>query len=103
MRITWRTDGLHLEYHTGATIFGASSHGELRTLADTVKATPPRTTIQPRNILVVVDALVDIHLTKRLTQLPLNRALKASLATQALGLWMAFRGMHPQDARHITK
>ena len=40
VRITRRADGLHVEHHTGATIFGASSHGELRTLADAVTATP---------------------------------------------------------------
>ena len=101
--ITWRTDGLHVEHHTGATIFGASSHGELRTLADAVTATPLPATIQPRNIWVVVDPMVDIHLTRRLADLPLRRALKSGLTTQALGLWMAFRGMHPQDALHIVK
>ena len=103
VRITGRADGLHVEHHTGATIFGASSHGELRTLADAVTATPPPATIQPRNIWVVVDATVDIHLTRRLAHLPLHRALEFGLTTQALGLWMAFRGMHPQDALHIVK
>ena len=34
VRITRHADGLHVEHQTGATIFGASSHGELRTLAD---------------------------------------------------------------------
>ena len=103
VRITWRADGLHVEHHTGATIFGASPHGELRTLADTVTATPPPATIQPHNTWVVVDATVDIHFTRRLADLPLHRALESGLTTQALGLWMAFRGMHPQDALHIVK
>ena len=103
VRITRRADGLHVEHHTGATIFGASSHGELRTLADAVTATPPPATIQPRNIWVVVDATVDIHLTRCLADMPLHRALESALTTQALGLWMAFRGMHPQDALHIVK
>ena len=92
-----------MEPHTGATIFGASSHGELRTLADAVTATPPPTTIRPRNIWVVGDATVDIHLTKPLADLPLHRALESGQTTQALGLWMAFRGMHPQDPLHIVK
>ena len=92
-----------MEHHTGATIFGASSHGELRTMADAVTATPPPTTTQPRNIWVVVDATVDIHLTRRLADLPLHKALESGLTTQALGLWMAFKGMHPQDALHIVK
>ena len=103
LRITRHADGLHVEHHTGATIFGASSHGQLRTMADAVTATPPPTTIRPRNIWVVVDATVDIHLTRRLADLPLHKALESGLTTQALGLWMAFKGMHPQDALHIVK
>ena len=103
VRITRRADGLHVEHHTGATIIGASSHSQLRTLADAVTATPPPATIRPRNIWVVVDATVDIHLTRRLVDLPLHRALESGLTTQAFGLWMAFRGMHPQDALHIIK
>ena len=103
VRITRNADGLHVEHHTGATIFGASSDGELRTMADAVTATPPPTTIWPRNIWVVVDAKVDIHLTRRLADLSLHKALQSGLTTQALGLWMAFKGMHPQDALHIIK
>ena len=103
VRITRHTDSLHVEHHTGATIFGASSHGELRTMADAVTATPPPTTIQPRNIWVVVDATVNINLTRRLADLRLHKALQSGLTTQALGLWMAFKGMHPQDALHIIK
>ena len=103
VRITRHADGLHVEHHTGATIFGASSHGELRTMADAVTATPPPTTIRPRNIWVVVDATVDIHLTRRLADLPLHKALESGLTIQALGLWMAFKGMHPQDILHIVK
>ena len=103
VRITRRADGLHVEHHTGATIFRASSHGQLRSLADAVTATPPPATIQPRNIWVVVDATVDIHLTRRLADMPLHRTLESGLTTQAMGLWMAFRGMQPQDALHIIK
>ena len=103
VRITRRKGGLHAEHHTGATIFGACPNGELRTLADTVTATPPPTTIRPCNIWVVVDAMADIDLTKRLTDLPLHRAPESGLTTQALGLWIAFRGMHPLDALQIVK
>ena len=103
VRINRQADGLHVEHHTGATIFGASSHGELRTLADAVTARPPAATIRPRNIWVVVDATVDIHLTRRLADLRLHKARESGLTTQALGLWMAFRGMPPQDALHIVK
>ena len=103
VRITRRADSLHVEHHTGATIFGASSHGEPRTLADPVTTTPQPATIQPRNIWVVVDSTVDIHLTRRLADMPLHRALESGLTTQALGLWMPFRGMQRQDALHIVK
>ena len=103
VRITRRADGLHMDQHTGATIFGASSPGELRTLADALTATPPPATIRFRNIWVVVDVTVNINLTKRLADLPSHRALEFGLTTQALGLWMAFRGMHPQDALYIIK
>ena len=103
VRITWRADGLHVEHHTRATIFRASSHGELRTLAGAVTATPPPATIGPRNIWVVVDARLDIRLTRRLSDLPLRRPLETGLITQVLGLWLAVRGMHPQDALHIVK
>ena len=75
VRITWHADGLHVEHHTGTTIFGASSHGELPALADAVTVTPPPTTIRRRNILVVVHATADIHLTRRLADLPLHKAL----------------------------
>ena len=50
VRITLRADGVQVQHHTGATIFGAFSDGELRTLADAVTATPPPATIRPRNI-----------------------------------------------------
>ena len=103
MCITRRADGLHVEHHTGATIFRASSHGELRTLADAVTATPPAKTIRPLTIWVVVDATVDIHLTRCLVDLLLRRALESSLTIQALGIWTAFRGMHPQDALQIVR
>ena len=52
-----------------------SSHGELRTLADTVNSTPRPTTTQPRNIWVVVNATVDIHLKECLAELHLHKAL----------------------------
>ena len=101
--ITRRADGLGAEHHSGAIIFGASSRSELCTVAEAVTPTPPPTTIRPRNIWVVVDATVDVHLTKRLADLPPHRALESGLITQALGLLMAFRGTHPQDALHIVK
>ena len=103
VRVDRHAHGLHVERSTGATILEASYHGELRTLADTVNTTPPPGTAQPRNIWVVVDPTVDIHLTKRPAKLPLHKALESDLTTQALGLWMALRGMQPKDALHAVK
>ena len=99
VRISRHADGLHVEHHTGATIFGASSHGELRCLADAITTTLPPATIQPRNIWVVVVSTIDIHLTRRLA----DKALESGLTTQGLGLWMAFRGIHLEDTLHIVK
>ena len=78
-------------------------HGELHSLADAINTTAPPATIRPRNVWVVIDATVDIHLTKRVAELALHRAPQSGLTTQALGPPMAFRGMHPQDALHIVK
>ena len=97
VRITWR-GASHRD-----TIFGASSHSKLRTLADAITGTPPPTTIWHRNIWVVVDATFDIHLTKRFVDLPLHRALESGLTIQALGLCMVLRVMDPQDALHTVK
>ena len=73
-----------MEHPTGATIFRASSHGELRTPADAITATARLATIRPRHIWVVVDATVDIHLTWRLADLLLHKALESGVTTQTL-------------------
>ena len=72
VRVSWRAEGLNVEHHTAATIFGASFHTELHTPADAVNTTPPVTTIRPRNILVVTDTTVDIQPTKCLAELCLH-------------------------------
>ena len=43
--VNWSGGGFHVEHHSWAAIFGASSHGKLRTLADTVNTTPQPKTI----------------------------------------------------------
>ena len=63
------------------------NYGELRTLADTISATPASATTLPRNTWVVVYAKVDSHLTKGLAELSLHKALESGLTTQALGLY----------------
>ena len=95
VRITRHADGLHVEHHTGATIFGASSQGELRTMADAVTATPPPTRIWPRNIWVVLDATVDIHLARRLADLPLHKALEFRPHHTSVGTMDGLQGHAP--------
>ena len=56
----------------------------------------------PQN-LGLVYSTVDIHLTKRLAELPLHRAIESVLTTQSLGLRIAFRVMQAQYALHIVK
>ena len=85
VRVNRRADELHVEHHTGATIFGVSSNSQVRTWADMVNTTLPPTTSQPRNITVILDATVDIHLTKCLAELSLYSELESVLTTQAMG------------------
>ena len=47
-----------------------------------------------------MDATVNIHLTRRLADLSLHRALESGGTTQALGLWMAFGGMDLHTCLH---
>ena len=88
---------------SGCTFFSWLFFFSAATARDTVGATPAPTTSNPCNIWVVVDATVNIFLTKRLAELLLHKALKSGLSTQGLDLWMTFRGMHPQDALHSVK
>ena len=104
-----RTDAtgrLHQHDLTGATIFGASSHGELKTLAVIVDALND-THQQPRdhahNVWVVGDAAVDFQIVRKLARHPLHKATDSSLGTQALHLWAALRRLPKHIVLHIVK
>ena len=83
------TNRLHQRHLTGATIFGASSHGELKTLTivvDAVNDTHQAPRDQTHHVWVVVDAAVDFQIVRRLALQPLHKATDSSLGTQALHL-----------------
>ena len=95
------TNRLHQRHLTGATIFGASSHGELKTLAivvDAVNDTHQAPRDQTHHVWVVMDAAVDFKIVRRLARQPLLKATDSSLGTQALHLWTALR--HPP--KHVV-
>ena len=91
---------------TGATIFGASSHGELKTLAIIVDAVNDAHQ-QPRDhahhVWVVVDAGVDFQIVRKLARQPLHKATDSSLGTQALHFWVALRRLPKHVLLHLVK
>ena len=104
-RRTRRADyGQH--HLTGATIFGASSHGELKTLAIIVDAVNDAHQ-QPRDhahhVWVVVDEAVDFQIVRKLARQPLHKATDSSLGTQALHLWVALRRLPKHVLLHLVK
>ena len=88
------TGRLHQHHFTGAAIIGASSHGELKTLAIVVNAVND-THQEPRehthHVWVVVEAAVDFQMVRKLERQPLHKATDSSLGTQALHLWTSLR------------
>ena len=89
-----RTGRLHQHHLTGATIFGASSHGELKTLAivvDAVNDTHRELRDHAHHVWVVADAAVDFQIVRRLARQPLHKATDFSLGSQALHLWTALQ------------
>ena len=100
------TGQLHQHQLTGATIFGASSRGELKTLAIVVDAVndayqEPRD--DAHHVCVVVDAAADLLIVRRLAQQPLHKATDSSLGTQALQLWTALRRLPKQVLLDLVK
>ena len=88
------TGRLHQHHLTGPTIFGASSHGELKTLAiivDAVNDTHQQPLDHAHHLWVVVDAAVDFQIVRKLARQPLHKATNSSLGTQALHLWAALQ------------
>ena len=97
---------LHQHHLTGATIFGASSHGELKTLAvivDAVNDTHQQPRDHAHHAWVVVDTAVDFQIVPKLARHPLHRATDSSLGTQALHLWAALRRFPKHVVLHLVK
>ena len=100
------TGRLHQQYLTGATIFGASSHGELKTLAivvDTVNDTHQEPRDHTHHVWVVVDAAVDFQIVRKLARQPLHKATDSSLGTQALHLCTALRRLRKHVVLLLVK
>ena len=100
------TNQLHQRHLTGATIFGASSHGELKKLAivvDAVNDTHQAPRDQTHHVWVVVDAAVDFQIVRRLAGEPLHKATDSSLGTQALHLWTVLRRLPKHVVLHLVK
>ena len=104
-----RTDtaGRLRQHHlTAATIVGASSHGELQTLAIIVDAVHDAHQ-QPRDdrhhVWVVIDATVDLQIVRKLARQPLHKATDSSLRTEALHLWVALRRLPKHVVLHLVK
>ena len=77
---------------TGQHLLGASSHGELKTLAiivDVVGNTCRKPQDQAHHVLVIVEATVDFQIIRRLARQPLHKATDSSLGTKALHLRVA--------------
>ena len=96
----------HQQHLTRATIFGATSHGELKTLAivvDAVNDTHEEPRDDTHHVWVVGDAAVDLQIVRRLARQPLHRATDPSLGTQAVHLWTALRRLPRQVILHLFK
>ena len=104
-----RTDAtgrLRQHHLTGATIFGTSSHGELKTLAiivDAVNDTHQELRDRTHHVWVVVDAAVDFQIVRKMARQPLHKATDSSLGTQALHLWTALRRLPKHVVLHFVK
>ena len=104
-----RTDtaGQLRQHHlTGATIFGASSHGELKTLAiivDAINDTDQQPRDHTNHVWVVVDAAVDFQIVRKLARQPLHKATDSSLGALALHLWVALRHLLKHVVLHLVK
>ena len=100
------TGRLHQHHLTGATIFGASSHGEQKTLAvigDAVNDTHEQPRDHAHHVWVVVDAAVDFQIVRKLARQPLHQATDSSLGTQALHFWAALRCLPKHFVLHLVK
>ena len=100
------TGPLRQHHLTGATTFGASSHGELKTLAiilDAVNDTHQEPRDHTHHVWVVVDAAVDFQIVRKMARQPLHKATDSSLGTQAPHLWTALRRLPKHVVLHLVK
>ena len=100
------TGRLRQHHLTGATIFGASSHGELKRMAvivDTVNDTHQQPRDHAHHVWVVVDTAVDFQIVRKLARRPLHKATDSSLGTHALHLWAALRRLPKHIVLHLVK
>ena len=100
------TGQLRQHHQTGTTIFGASFHGELKTLViivDGVNAVSKAPRDQPHHLWVVSDAAVDFQIVQPLARHPLHKATDSSLGTHALHLWVALRNLPGRIVLHLIK
>ena len=89
----------------GTTVFGASSHGELKTLAtviDTINTSRRRRQDHTHHSCVVVDAAGDFQIIGRLAWQPPHKANDSSLGAQALHLWIALGSLFRQVVLHLV-
>ena len=97
---------LRQHHLTKTTIFGASSHGELKTLAiivDAVTTVSKAPQDQPHHVFVVIDAAGDFQILRRLARQSLHKAIEFSLGTHTLLLWVALRNLRGQKCPALDK
>ena len=95
-----------MNHHTGHTTYGASSHGELGAMADTIAeiaANLPALLPHVVRVWFVMDATVNTHLLLRIARQPLHKATGMNLGTQALLLRKALRSLPPYVQLHMVK
>ena len=100
------TGRLRQHHLTGAIIFGASSHGELKRLAvivDAVNDTHQQPRDHTQHVWVVVDAALEFQIVRKLARQPLHKATNSSLGRQALHLWAASRRLPKHVVLHLVK
>ena len=98
--------GSQQHHLTGATILGASSHRELKTLAimaDTISTTQGQPQDHAHPVWVVLDAAVDFQIIRRLARQPLHEATDSSLDTPAPHLRAALRNPLEHVVVHLVK
>ena len=106
LQLTHTGGHYHMDHHTGHTIYGASSHGELEAMAEAIAEIAVRLPAHLPHIVrvwFVVDATVHTHLLLRIARQPIHKATATSFSTRALLLWKALCSLPPYIKLHIVK